>query len=332
MKKRQLFLILLISSISVTMNGQNVNYSTQITTLTTSILTKTSHLNDISIGTVDFTNMDDEVTALGKLLAEEVSGEMNLQNSKLTIIDRNRINYWMKKEGVQVSDLSNPEIAERISEKASIELVLMGNITPFGDKLRLNLKVLNLKTGEVVAYERGELQQNKTFQSLMNVEIKPAAIKEEFTEKVIPQRYNDYTETTGVPTKSTDYNPKDASNLPHKTEINNLEFKLRACKRSANMVSVFFTITNKSGDITLKIDDNDVIIHADEIDQLALTNFRFNQDVSIYIERDLTTGTPVQLQLIFNNVPHDLTTIDRLVIDYYAGRKEQIELQNIEIE
>jgi TolB-like protein len=320
-----------MSGINLIAIGQKSNYSAQITQLTASIISKTSHLTNTSIGTVDFTNTANQVTALGKLLAEEVSGELNLQNSTLTIIDRNRVNYWMEKENVSVADLSNPEIAVRISEKAGISLVLMGSITPFDDFLRLNLKVVNLKTGEVVAYERAELQQNKTFQSLLDIAITTPP-KEDFTPKSAPQKFNDYDLPAKVVQPNNAYNPKDASFLPHKTEVNNLEFKLRACKRSANMVSVFFTITNKSDDITLKIDDKNVIIYANEIDQLALTNFRFNQDISIYVERDLTTGTPVQLQLIFNNVPPDLTTINRLVIGYYAGRNEQIELQNIIIE
>lgn len=330
-RTKHLFVILLIGSISVTLNAQASNYSAQITQLTASILAKTSHLNNMSIGTVNFTNMDNQVTALGKLLAEEVSGELNLQNSTLTIIDRNRVNYWLEKENISVSDLSNPEIAEQISEKAGIVLVLMGTITPIDNFLRLNLKVVNLKTGAIVAYERAELQQNKTFQSLVDVEIS-ATPKGDFTPKAAPQKFHDYELPAKTPEPANTYNPKDASYLPYKVEINNLEFKLRACKRSANMVSVFFTITNKSDDITLKIDDKNVIIYSDAIDQLALTNFRFNQDVSIYVERDLTTGTPVQLQLIFNNVPPELTKIDRLVIDYYAGRNEQIEIQNITIE
>lgn len=333
-RTKHLLLILLMSNISLIAIAQKSNYSAQITDLTASIISKTNHLTNISIGTVNFTNEKNEVTALGKLLAEEVSGELNLQNSSLTIIDRSRVNYWMEKENISVAQLSNPEIAEKISEKAGIVLVLMGNITPFDDFLRLNLKVVNLKTGEVVAYERAELQQNKTFQSLMNIAIMTPPKEEDFTPKSAPQKFNDY--TTALPPKIEEktsvYNPKDASFLPHKTEINNLEFKLRACKRSANMVSVFFTITNKSSDITLKIDDKGVIIYSNEMDQFALTNFRFNQDVSIYVERDLTTGTPVQLQLIFNNVPPELTKIDRLMIDYYAGRNEQIELQNIIIE
>lgn len=331
-RTKHLLLALLVSSITVTANAQASNYSAQIAALTNSILSKTSHLNNMSLGTVNFTNMDNQVTALGKLLAEEVSGELNLQNSTLTIIDRNRVNYWMEKENVSVSDLSNPEIAERISQKAGIVLVLMGNIMPIDNFLRLNLKVVNLKTGEIVAYERAELQQNKTFQSLIDIELSATPKGGGLTEKSIPQKFNDYSELPKVETPTNTYNPKDASVLPYKTEINNLEFKLRACKRSANMVSVFFTITNKSDDITLKIDDKGVIIYSDEVDQLALTNFRFNQDVSIYVERDLTTGTPVQLQLIFNNVPPELTKIDKLFIDYYAGRNEQIEIQNITIE
>jgi TolB-like protein len=286
-----------MSSINLIAIAQNSNYSAQITDLTAAIISKTNDLRNTSIGIVNFTNANNEVTPLGRLLAEEVSGELNLQNSSLTIIDRSRVNYWMVKENISVDQLSNPEIADRISEKAEIVLVLMGSITPIDDFLRLNLKVINLKTGEVVAYERAELRQNNFFESLVDVAITTITPKEDFIPKSAPQKFNDYTTTLTpkIEEKTNVYNPKDASFLPHKTEINNLEFKLRACKRSTNMVSIFFTITNKSDDITLKIDDKGVIIYANEIDQLALTNFRFNQDISIYVERDLTTGTPAQL-------------------------------------
>jgi TolB-like protein len=330
-KMKHFLLILLISSITSVTTAQKSNTSAQITELTALIISKTSHLTNTSIGMINFTNTDNQVTPLGKLLAEEVSGELNLQNSNLTIIDRNRVNYWMEKENISVAQLSNPEAAERISEKAGITLVLMGSITPLDGFVRLNLKVINLKTGEVIAYERTELQQNKTFQALMDTPITTTS-NEDITEKSTPQKVRNYNLPPKIEQETNVYNAKDASFLPHKTEINNLEFKLRACKRSANMVSIFFAITNKSSDITLKIDDKDVIIYSDEIDQLALTNFRFNRDISIYVERDLTTGVPIQLQLIFNNVPPDWVKIDRLVIDYYAGRNERIELQNIAIE
>lgn len=337
MNKKLLTVGILLCLIVTYSSAQDEKYSSQITQLTTAILTKTTKLKNLKIGTVNFTNMNNEVTPLGKLLAEEVSGELSLQESSLTIIDRSRVTYWMDKENVKTTDLSNPTIAERISRKAMIDLVLMGSITPLENACRLNLKIVNLKTGEIVAYERGSVSLDKTLLSLMEKPALPNITAENTKEELTPKSvtvYHDYTETPkGIEASTkTTFNKKDASVLPHKTEINNLEFELRACKRLGNMVTVFFTLTNKSGDITLKIDDNDVLIYAPEIEQLALDNFRFNDDISIYVERTLTTGVPVQVQLIFNNVPSDLKTIDKLAIDYYAGRNERIEIENITIE
>lgn len=337
MNKKLLMIGITLCLIITSLSAQDENYSSQITQLTTKILAKTNHLENLKIGTINFTNINNETTALGKLLAEEVSGELSLQESNLTIIDRSRVTYWLNKENVNITDLSNPTIAERISRKAMIDLVLMGNITPLENACRLNLKIVNLKTGEIVAYERGNVSLDETLLSLMLKPVLPTISKEIPKEKLTSKSgkvYHDYTE---VPKKieatpKSKINTKNASALPHKTEINNLEFELRACKRLGNMVTVFFTLTNKSGDITLKIDDNDVIIHAPEFEQLALDNFRFNDDISIYVERTLTTGVPVQVQLIFNNVPSDAKTIEKLAIDYYAGRNEQIEIENIRIE
>ena len=36
--------------------------------------------------------------------------------------------------------------------------------------------------------------------------------------------------------------------------------------------------------------------------------------------------------MIFNNVPAEAKKIDKLVIDYYAGRNEQIKFENITID
>ena len=333
MNKKLLSVGVMLCLISMSASAQDDKYSTQITQLTTSILAKTSHLENLKIGTINFTNINNEITPLGKLLAEEVSGELSLQQSTLTIIDRSRVTYWLEKENVKITDLSNPTVAERISRKAMIDLILMGSITPLENACRLNLKIVNLKTGEVVAYERKNINLDKTLLSLMEKPALPIVTKEELTPKSVTV-YHDYTEapkSIAADSKS-EFNKKNASILPHKTEINNLEFELQACKRSGNMVTVFFAVTNKSGDITLKIDDNDVIMYAPEIEQLALTNFGFNEDISIYVERTLTTGVPAQVQLIFNNVPTDVKTIEKLAIDYYAGRNEQIVIEKITIE
>lgn len=370
MNKKLLLPGIIFCFITLSLTAQEEHYSLQITQLTTSIIEKTKHLENLNIGTVNFTNMNDKVTSLGKLLAEEVSGELSLQKTKLKIIDINRVSYWLEKENVKVADLSNPAIAERISKKATIDLMLMGTVLPLTNTCRLTLKIIDLKTGEVVAFERGNITLDETLQSLTETssaaiptkpEVQPEAApvsnpindtieKEEFTSKSVPTpSYHDYTEapkgiqaiktaargtttTTTSIIKSETSSIADASYLPCKTEVNNLEFELRACKRHGDMVAVFFTLTNKSGDITLKIDDSDVIIYAPEFEQLALDNFRFNDDISIYVERTLTTGIPVQAQMIFNNVPEDAKTIDKLIIDYYAGRNEQIRFDNITIQ
>lgn len=349
----------LILCITIKLSAQDGHYSTQITEITTNILNKASHLENLKIGTVNFTNMEKKVTPLGKLLAEEVSGELSLQESKLTIIDRSRVTYWLEKENIKIADLSNPAVAERISKKATIDLVLMGNILPINNACRLTLKIIDLKTGEVVAFERGNITLDETLLSLLEKptpsvpSVSPTITKpekkEQFTAKSAPTTYHDYseapkgiqakttsargtTQTTTSSIKSETSSIADASVLPCKTEVNNLEFELRACKRRGDVVAIFFTLTNKSGDITLKIDDSDVIIYAPEFEQLALDNFRFNDDISIYVERTLTTGVPVQAQMIFNNVPTDAKKIDKLVIDYYAGRNEQIQIKNITID
>lgn len=310
-------------------------YEEKIPTLATEIATELSTSTG-SIGMTNFTDMNGNVVSLGKLFAEEFSAELMGKATNLSVIDRTRIHFLLEKEGITVAQLANPTKAKKIARQAKSELMVLGKIIAFHTHVRLAVKVLNLKTGQVTATAKTNIQRTPVINELLLVPIESAntpAQPQRFEQHLIEKggRNSVIEEETSRLEAHADIT--DLLYLPATTTVNGLDFVLQKCKRVGRNVICLFTLVNRSGDVKLKIDDKDARVLDHEGQYYAAQTFQIDNSArGPYLSKILTTGTPVVVQVVFKNIPTDLKKIEKFEWAYYAGRTEKFELKHILIE
>lgn len=314
--------------------AQASTYEEQIPTLAKELLSKLSTIENVNMGIINFVDKKGQSNALGEFLAEEFTSALTEEPSaNLKIIGKDRVHFFLKKEHIQVQDLANPTAANRLSKKADIAYLIKGKTMVLSTSVRLSIKVMNLKNGQIVATTKGTILRSPIINELLNESITTPVAKVATPQKeILTMRGVKMVDEFKVKEPEPVEYFEQKLSLPFKKEINRLEFQLEKVKRSGTTVTCFFTIINKAGDVKIKVDKYTRIYNS-EGRFFASNAYQFDDDQrGGYLAKILTTGVPVKAQFIFRDVPPTLTKITKLEVPYYAGRKEQFDLFNIVIE
>lgn len=99
-----------------------------------------------ALAVVDFTDLDGNATQLGRFLAEEFSVALSSATSAIEIIDRTHLKALVQESKLSATGLIDPKTARELGRIAGAQALVTGTITPFGDEVRLTIKVLSTET------------------------------------------------------------------------------------------------------------------------------------------------------------------------------------------
>ncbi len=120
-----------------------------------------------SVAVVDPLTPNDEASAFGRFLAEELSGAL-VNSGQLRVIDRLSLQRILDEQRLSVSGLVNDASAvQRIGDLAGVEVLVLGTYFVLGDHVRLSLKGLNVQTAESVAAVNSSLPLDANVRSLL---------------------------------------------------------------------------------------------------------------------------------------------------------------------
>lgn len=119
-----------------------------------------------TVAVLNFTNLQGAETELGRFLAEEFSISLMNSSESLRVVDRSRVDFLLKEHGLKVSGLVDPSNAIQLGKVAGIQALVTGTITPYGNNLRLTVKVIDIETASILAAAREEIARTETLTSL----------------------------------------------------------------------------------------------------------------------------------------------------------------------
>lgn len=143
-------------------------FDNNIKTLAEELANELSKSQKTILAVANFIDLQGNETELGKYLAEEFSFALREANPSLKIIDRSRVNFLLKEQGLTTSGLVDPKATAKLGKLAGIEALLTGIITPRGDSIRLTVKALNLETAITLADSRGEIPRTQSLSDLFD--------------------------------------------------------------------------------------------------------------------------------------------------------------------
>lgn len=206
-----------------------------------------------TIAVVDFTDLEGNVTALGRFLAEELS--ISLAESAgenpggFDVIDRNHLAALLREHKLTASGLLNRITARKLGQISGVEALVTGSLTDFGgDEVRISVKVLDMSTAKVIGAKQANIAQSSTIRSLLAQGI---AANEVAKAGESGERASSPGSTVPATTTRQDASPP--SEGPQLSESNDFVFELQGCQRSGQRIECHLRIANQGPDRALYI-------------------------------------------------------------------------------
>jgi curli biogenesis system outer membrane secretion channel CsgG len=119
-----------------------------------------------SVAVVDFTDLQLNVTELGRYMAEEFQNALVNEAKGFKIIDRTNLKAILQENKLAATGIIDPVTARQLGRIAGVETLVTGSITQFGDSVRLSLKLLDASTAEVLATSSVDVPKTNTIATL----------------------------------------------------------------------------------------------------------------------------------------------------------------------
>jgi hypothetical protein len=206
-----------------------------------------------------------------------------------------------------MSGLVDPNTVKQLSKIAGVDAIVTGTVTPFGDSIRVSVKVIATDTAKIITASNGDIPKTKAIEDLIERGIETAI--------------------TSTPTT-----PKPSVKAQYIAEAQGFLFELQGCKLSGGNVQCKLLVTNNEKvdrelqiytDYTRIFDNFGNVYGADTV-QLG------NKKSGWYVELKLVSGIPTKSILDFSNVSPEATSIAALEIGVYSeGKRFTAKFRNI---
>jgi TolB-like protein len=140
------------------------------------------------IAVVDFTDLQGNVTELGRFLAEEFSVAFAGAGRGFEVVDRTHLKSILAEHKLSTTGIIDPQTARKLGQVAGVDALITGTITPFGDSIRLSIKILDTATAKVIGASSGDIAKTKAIEELLarGIELSQSSIQQTPTTSYIP--------------------------------------------------------------------------------------------------------------------------------------------------
>jgi TolB-like protein len=212
--------------------------------------------NRHTITVADFTDLQGNVTELGRFISEELSTQLVINAKSFGVVERIQLAAILKEHQISVSGLVDPATIRKLGQFAGVDAIVTGTLVPFSDSVRLTAKVLDVSSAKVIAVSTTDLPRTKAVDDLLSRGIAGS------------------TNTEAQPHGS---NPRSTtrSAAVDSVEQDELQFIIKSCVRRSDRVLCSGSVTNKAekaryfsitgGEWTTAVDNNGNSYQTDHI-------------------------------------------------------------------
>jgi TolB-like protein len=208
-------------------------YEKEIKALSATMAENITKAGKNRIAVVDFTDLQGNVTELGRFLAEEFSVALLGAGQGFELVDRTHLQSLLKEHKLSTTGLIDPATARQLGQIAGVDALVTGTITPFGESVRLSVKILDASTAKLIGATAGEIPKTKAIEELLGRGI--TTEEKTSTEPIEPKT------------------PKPPVKAQQTVETQGFTFALQECKRSGKNVICSVLITSKDEDQKLRL-------------------------------------------------------------------------------
>jgi hypothetical protein len=204
---------------------------------------------------------------------------------------------------LSATGLIDPATAKKLGQIAGVDAIVTGTLTPFGDTVRLTLKVLDTSTARIVTATTAEIPKTKAIEELVargvgGVGPSPESVKR----------------------------PPAHAAMPKPVELGGIRFTLQRCAPTGGSVRCEVFVENLTEDsIGVAIQGGGYVdtsyLYDSSGNKYGGANVAFGRENSGG-ER-VFPGIPLTVRITFGNVPNNLNVVS-LSLAAFAGKEGQI--------
>lgn len=205
--------------------------SPEIKSMSATMADKIVQAKKKTVAVTDFTDLQGNITELGRFIAEHFSVALAGSGKWIDVIDRTHIKQLLKEHKLSEKGLIDTVTAKELGKIAGVEALIAGTLTPFGNTVEMTIKVLDTETAKVIDAGVGSIAET-------------SAIKD-----LLARGINEVRSGT-TPIQPVEDPPIIGQQV---VELENIIFSLQECKKKEQNVDCNLTITSKSKDIEISV-------------------------------------------------------------------------------
>ena len=125
------------------------------------------------IAVIEFSNLEGNVTGLGKYLAEELTTRL-FRTGRFQIIERQLMKKMMEEQKLSATGLIDEKTASKFGRILGVDALTTGTIAELNARVKINARLIAVETGAVFAVASAEIPMSKEVEVLLGR--KPSAL------------------------------------------------------------------------------------------------------------------------------------------------------------
>ncbi|HYB61343.1 MAG TPA: FlgO family outer membrane protein, partial [Methylomirabilota bacterium] len=145
-------------------------YDDQLKQLAAQLADSISKSGKKTVAVADFTDLDGNVTELGRFLAEETSADLASTAGAakdFEVIDRTQLRATLKRAGLAMNGVLDPQTVSKLGDAAGVQAVVTATLTPFADHIHLSARVLDESNSAILATSSEDIPRSKDLNDLL---------------------------------------------------------------------------------------------------------------------------------------------------------------------
>ena len=297
--------------------GNSQTLDAKLDDLVTQIINTLSDNNKSKIAIIEFSDIEGNITNLGRYVAEELTTKLYRTN-KFEIVERQLMNKLIQEQNLSLNGYIDIDTEVGIGKVLGVEAIVSGSITDLGNSIKINARLISPESGKVFSVASVKIQKDNTISKLLNQAVSS--------------------------TKSSEYIK---SKTKQKINANGLDIELIIASISNRTVTVEMELVNKTED---DIDFNMIIgpsnnkkfatmMYDNQGNEYFISGIKLGNkftnlanSVTQYAGANIKViaGISTKMELQFEKVASNATKISLLQIN--AGRGNMLEFRDIKIQ
>lgn len=162
----KIFKLLLITIAFPSFLFAQTDFEKQVNTYAGMLAEKITLAGKTKIAVSDFLDNNGNITELGKVIAEELGINIANTGKGFQVMERENLNAILKEHQLVSTGLIDPETAKKLGKLKAVDAVIVGTVFPFGDNLKVNIKILDTETGMSIGGTTGSIARTDAINKL----------------------------------------------------------------------------------------------------------------------------------------------------------------------